>query len=72
MIRCIITQHLRVGYRSYLPLQARPSGSEVDFCNHGYGIRRDEGGGIPRCKEKTEVLVVINDLVTYLNHISRT
>lgn len=63
---------LSVGYVGHLSSQACPCGSEVDLCNHGNSIRGDEGCGIPCCHEETEVLIVINNFVSYLNHISRT
>ena len=63
---------LSVGHVGYLSPQACPGGSEVDLCNHGNSIWGDEGGGIPCCHEETEVLIVIYNFVSYLNHISRT
>lgn len=63
---------LRVGYVGYLSSQACPGGGEIDFSHHRNSIRGDKRGGIPCCQEQTEVLIVINNLVSYLNHISRT
>ena len=56
----------------YLSSQACPGGREVDLCNHGNSIRGDEGGRIACCQEETEVFIVIDDLVSYLDHIART
>lgn len=56
----------------YLSSQSGPCCSKVDFCHHRNSIRGDEGGGIPCCQEEMEVLIVINNLVSYLNHISGT
>lgn len=71
---CTFYMHLYLcaGWMGYLSPQACPSCCEVDLSNHWDGIRRDEGTGIPCCQEETEVLIVINNLVSYLDHISRT
>lgn len=63
---------LRVSYVVYLSSQACPGGGEVDFGHHWNSVRGDKGGRIPCCQEETEVLVVVNNLVSYLNHISWT
>lgn len=54
----------------HLSSQACPCGSEVDLCDHRNSIGGDEGCGIPCCHEETEVLIVINHFVSYLNYIS--
>lgn len=64
--------YLSMGCVGHLSSQACPGGSEVDLCNHRNCIRGDEGCGIPCCHEEAEVLIVINNFVSYLNHISRT
>lgn len=63
---------MSVGYTGHLSSQACPGGCEIYFCNHRNSIRRDEGHGVPCCHEETEVLIVVNKLISYLNHISRT
>lgn len=56
--------------RNHLSLQARPCGGKVDLRNHGNSIRGDERSRITCCQEESEVLVVINNLVTNLYNVS--
>lgn len=63
-------RYVNVWVMCHLSSQACPCGSEVDLCDHRNSIRGDEGCGIPCCHEETEVLIVINHFVSYLNHIS--
>lgn len=63
-------QPVYVWVACHLSSQAGPCGREVDLCDHRNSIGGDEGCGTPRGHEETEVLIVINHFVSYLNHIS--
>lgn len=65
-----IPSHLLCFTVGYLSSQAGPGGGEVHLCNHGHGIRWDEGIWIPCRQEETEILVVVYHLVSDLNHVS--
>lgn len=58
------------GCLCHLSSQACPCCGEVDLRNHGNGIRGDKRRWIPGRHEKAEVLVVVNDFVSDLHHIS--
>lgn len=56
----------------HLSSQACPCCGEVDLGNHGNGVRGDERRRIPGCHEEAEVLVVVDDFVSDLHHVTGT
>lgn len=52
----------------YLSCESSPGGGEVDLSYNGEGIRGDLGVGVPRSQEEAELFIVVNRLLTNLNH----
>lgn len=52
----------------YLSCESSPGGGEVDLSNNGEGIRGDLGIRVPRGQEEAELFIVVDRLLTNLNH----
>lgn len=61
-----------MGRVCHLSSQACPCCGEVDLRHHGNGVRGDERRRIPGCHEEAEVLIVVDDFVSDLHHVTGT